>query len=144
MDLFLTASGSVLTSVLQYWVSLVFRHFAAASTRVSPDVALFRHKTSRFVPRIAVFLSCHEHLNSMLESSFIDNFLLTMNGPRGGITCSRSSPKKRNNLTHLKFENRSRTIRFPTCLIRCIQMINQFCLVSFLDNLFNNLNQKHR
>ena len=30
-----------------------------------------------------------QHLNSMLGSSFIANFRLTMNGPRGVITCSR-------------------------------------------------------
>ena len=52
-----------------------------------------------------------EHVNSMLGSLFIANFLLTMNGPRGGIT------SKRKNLTRLKFEKRSRTPRCHQTLV---------------------------
>ena len=35
-----------------------------------------------------------EHLNPMLSSSLIANFLLTMNGRRRVITCFRGSPKE--------------------------------------------------
>ena len=38
------------------------------------------------------FAHPEQHLNSMLGSSFIVNFLLTEIGPRGVITCSRGSP----------------------------------------------------
>ena len=41
-----------------------------------------------------VFFDILEHLNRMLGSSLIANFLLTMNGPRRVITCFRGSPKE--------------------------------------------------
>ena len=53
--------------------------------------------------------TCLEHLNRMLGSSLIANFLLVMNGPHGLITCFRGSPKVTLNFGHVMFENRSRT-----------------------------------
>ena len=51
-----------------------------------------------------------EHLNRMLGSSLIVNFLFTTKGSRRVITCTRGSPNKRN-LTPSEFENRSRITR---------------------------------
>ena len=72
------------------------------------------------------FKSFLERLNSTFGLSFIANFLLTMNGPREGITCSRGIPKKRKNLTQLKFENMSRKTRFPISLIKRLYLMRLF------------------
>ena len=40
-----------------------------------------------------IFAHLEKHLNAMLGSSFIANFMLTEIGPRGVITCSRGSPE---------------------------------------------------
>ena len=48
------------------------------------DLVIFTEKTR-------VFEHVEQHINPMLGSSFIANFRLTMNGPRGVITCSRGS-----------------------------------------------------
>ena len=68
-----------------------------------------RHQPRVFNRKTSECLTCLEHLNRMLGSSLIANFLLAMNGPHRFITCFRSSPKVTLNLTHLKFENRSGT-----------------------------------
>ena len=62
-----------------------------------------------FIGKTSVRLTCLEHLNRMLGSHVIANFLLAMNGPHRFITCFRGSPKVTLNLTHFKFENMSRT-----------------------------------
>ena len=41
------------------------------------------HTVTFFISKTCVFYHVHEHLNRMLGSSLIDNFLLTMNGPYG-------------------------------------------------------------
>ena len=51
-------------------------------------------RTSHFLSRkIVIFAHLEQHLNAMLGSSFIANFMLTEIGPRGVITCSRGSPE---------------------------------------------------
>ena len=47
-----------------------------------------------FIGKTIDFLTFVEHINRMLGPSLIANFLLTMNGPRRVITCSRGSPKE--------------------------------------------------
>ena len=42
------------------------------------------HTATFFIGKTCVFYHVHDHLNRMLGSSLIDNFLLTMNGPRMG------------------------------------------------------------
>ena len=55
-----------------------------------------------------------EHLNPMLSSSLIANFLLTMNMAHVGLSrASEVHRKKPLNLAHSKFESRSRTTRCP-------------------------------
>ena len=59
-----------------------------------------------FISKNDCFLTFLEHLNRLLGSSLIANFLLTMNGPSRVIMCFRGSPKE---TVGFKFENRSRT-----------------------------------
>ena len=47
-----------------------------------------------FIGKISQFGTFLGHLNRMLGSSLIANFLLTLIGPRGVITCFRGSPKE--------------------------------------------------
>ena len=42
------------------------------------------HTGTFFIGKTCVFYHVHDHLNRMLGSSLIDNFLLTMNGPHLG------------------------------------------------------------
>ena len=48
---------------------------------------------SFFISKTSVF-DILEHLNRILGSSLIANFLITMKGPRRVITCFRGSPKE--------------------------------------------------
>ena len=92
-------------------------------------------------------------LTANFRSGLSFHFQIVRSGPLESlpsITSSRGSPQKRKNLTHLKFESRSRTRRFPICLIRHTKTRNQLghtsfgddlCLVSFLGHLFNHQNQ---
>ena len=63
-----------------------------ASTNV--DV-LNVHTVTFFIGKTCVLYHVHDHLNRMLGSSLIDNFLLTMNGPYG---LSRASEVRQRNL----------------------------------------------
>ena len=63
-----------------------------------------------FIGKTSECLTFVEHINRMLVSSLIANFLLTMNGPRKVITCFSCSPKEiPGSFSFFKFENRSRT-----------------------------------
>ena len=62
-----------------------------------------------------------EHLNRMLGSSLITNFLLAMNGPHRFITSFRGSPKKPLDLTF--FENGASSIIERSALARCNVLI---------------------
>ena len=51
-------------------------------------------RTSHFLSRkIVIFAHVQQHLNAMLSSCLIAIFMLTTNGPRSVITCSRCSPE---------------------------------------------------
>ena len=58
-----------------------------------------------------IFAHLEQHLNAMLGSCLIAIFMLTTNGPRRVVTCSRRSPKVTLDLIHFEFENRSRRTR---------------------------------
>ena len=64
-----------------------------------------------FIGKTCVFYHVHDHLNRMLGSSLIDNFLFSMNGPYGLSRASEVHQRNPWEFTHLMFENRSNTAR---------------------------------
>ena len=78
--------------------------------RVDCLVLTFCYVSSRSPSKKKLVILDHveQHLNPMSGSSIIANFLLTMNGPHSVTTFSRGLPEVTQDLTHLKFENRSR------------------------------------
>ena len=52
--------------------------------RIGPRVF---HRENKFF-----FANIEQHLNSMFRSCLIANFLLTTNGPRRVVTCTKGSP----------------------------------------------------